>query len=72
MIQGDVTLWEETIPFAKWETGVARAKTGNKMVFKCLNGTFCGVATAAVGGNVLEINFIFGECGFEIGRAFIV
>ena len=65
-------MWKETVPFTEWETGVARAETGDEMVLKCLDGTFCGIATVAVGGNALEVDFVFGECGFEIGRAFIV
>ena len=72
MVQGDVALREETIPLAKWETGVAGTKAGDKVVFKCLDGTFRGIAAVAVGGNALEINFIFGECGLEIGGAFVV
>ena len=57
---------QKTIPFTEREIWVTGTETGNEMVLECLDGTFCGIATVAMGRDTLEINFVFGECCFEV------
>jgi hypothetical protein len=54
VVEGDVALGEETIPFCEGEIGVAGGEAGDEVVLPCLDGSFGCVATVAVGWDTLE------------------
>ena len=56
----------------KWEVGVSRAETGDKMVFENADGAFCLVASVGMWWYELVVNLLFREEFFEKGRCFVV
>ena len=59
------------VPFLGGKVGVTRGKSGAKMIFKCVDCTFGGVAAVGVRGKNLEINVVLAE-GFLYGVGALV
>ena len=72
MVEGEICLGDETVPFSEWKGWINGREASNKMIFPCLDGSFGGIAAVTVGGNALKIDVVFGESGFNFGGTFIV
>ena len=71
-VEGDISLGHKEVPFAERELGVACGKAGAEVVFPCRDGSFGGIAAMNMWWDPLEGDFVFLECLFEFGRAFVV
>ena len=60
-VESEHGLGNEMIPFLGGKVGVARGKSGAKMIFKCEDRTFSGVAEVGVRWNNLEFNVVLAE-----------
>jgi len=72
VVERYVALWQEEVPFCKREKWIAGGKAGDEMVFPCLDGSFCCVASVAMRGNALKFDFVFPEGVFQACGAFVV
>ena len=72
MVEGEISLGNETVPFGEWKRRIDGGESGNKMVFPSLYGAFGGISTVAVWGDALKIDVVFGERSFDGGRTLVV
>ena len=72
MVEGEIGLGNETVPFGEWKRRIDGGESGNKMVFPSLYGAFGGISTVAVWGDALKIDVVFGERCFDGGRTLVV
>ena len=67
MVEGEIGLENETVPFSERKRGINGGEASNKMILPCLDGSFGGITAVTVGGNALKIDVVFGESCFDVG-----
>lgn len=72
MVEGEITLRDETVPFSEGKGRVNSGETSNKVVLPSLNCSFGCVAAVTVWWDDLEIDVMFGEGSLDVGGAFVV
>ena len=72
MVDCQISLGNEAVPFGEWKRGIHCREASNKVVFPRLDGAFCCVETVAVGRNALEVNVVLGEGCFDDGGTIVI
>ena len=65
-------MWEETVPFGEWISGVSGGEDRDEVIFESLDGPFGGIGAMFFGGDTLEVDSVFLKGILESLRTFIV